>query len=193
MSHQISKGDEHIPGKEGEYIMGSSISGGSSQLLDGGCNTYQLQQRATGVLKNPFAIWNTVLRPRANVPMWEPSRVLYGDKAGNYVPPLWLELRSAECHACMPSQWVLSHPYGLNPLESYSVITQAGWDLKCDSRTFAVVCFVLFLLYMHLKLFAIWQWKCITFLLFTGPTIYLSPIATRNRGIWGCLLFWEMA
>lgn len=69
MSHQISKGDEHIPGKEGEYIMGSSISGGSSQLLDGGCNTYQLQQRATGVLKNPFAIWNTVLRPRANVPM----------------------------------------------------------------------------------------------------------------------------
>lgn len=40
MSHHISKGDEHIPGKEGEYMMGSSISGGSSLLLDGGCDTY---------------------------------------------------------------------------------------------------------------------------------------------------------
>lgn len=69
---------------------------------------------------------------------------LYGDKAGNYLPPLWLELRSGEYHVCMPSERVPSHPHGLNPLESYSIITRGGWDLKRDSRTFAVVCFVVF-------------------------------------------------
>lgn len=77
--------------------MGSSISGGSSQaessesIHDGGCVP---PRSSRGLLTNG------VCHPRAQVPTWEPSRVFFGNKGSNYLPPLSLELGEGAARLC---------------------------------------------------------------------------------------------